>query len=141
MPLQGSAYANALKSIGFPASAAEAQQKWEQAWKDFASGCTQAVSTGSSYSLAGAFEPKESKTAFFDKLESAGKADILTWTLQTTYGTVVPPGPTAPLGYTPSDSDSKDAPMGALGDKMASFAKSAASTGIPPTFSGAGPLS
>jgi len=141
MPLQGSAYSSALKSIGFCQSASEAQQKWEQAWKDFASGCTQAISTGSSYSLAGAFEPKDSKTAFFDKLESAGKADILTWSLKPNNGTVVPPGPTAPLGYSPGLPDNKDAPMGELGDKMATFAKSATSTGISPDFTGLGPLS
>jgi hypothetical protein len=139
MPLQGSAYASALKSIGFPESASAAQAKWEQAWKDFASGCTQAISTGLAYSLAGAFEPKESKSAFFDKLESAGKADIAAFVLKPNNGTTTPP--TAPLGYSPADAESKDAPMGDLGDKMASFVKSAMSTGIPPDFSGLGPLS
>jgi hypothetical protein len=54
-------------------------------------------------------------------------------------GTTTPPA--APLGWSPSNSDSKDSPMGDLGDKMASYVKSATATGIPPDFTGLGPLS
>lgn len=131
MPISGSAYASALKSIGFPKTASEAQQKWEQAWKDMVSGCTQAATTGLAYSLSGIFEPTDSKTKFADKLESAGKADIAAFILQPQYGTTTPP--TSPLGWSPATADSVASPAGDLGDKYATFVKSAMYTGIPPT--------
>jgi len=131
MPISSSAYKSALEAIGFPKTAAAAEAKWEQAWKDCVSGCTEAISTGSSYSLSGLCTPRDSKAAFFSKLESAGKADIAAFSLIPKYGTTTPP--TASIA--PTDlADSVSSPAGKLASSVADFAKSAGTTGsaIPP---------
>jgi len=129
MPISSSAYKSAIEAIGFPETASDAQSKWEKAWKDCVSGCTQAIKTGSSYSLSGAFEPTDDKSKFFTKLETAGKADIAAFSLIVKYGTTTPP--TASISPT-SLSDTVSAPAGTLASSVADFAKSAGYTGTPP---------
>jgi len=132
MPIMSSAYKSALEGIGFPKTAAAAQAKWEAAWKDCVSGCIQAISTGSAYSLSGAFEPTDSKSKFFSKLESAGKADVAAFSLIPMYGTTTPP--TASISPLTDPADSVSTPAGKLAGSVADFAKSAGYTGsaLPP---------
>jgi len=132
MPILSAAYKSALENIGFPETVGEAQQKWEAAWKSCVSGCTQAIATGLSYTLAGAFEPTDDPTAFFKKLESAGKADIASFVLIPIYGTTTPPtGMISPITGT---SDSIGPPLEKLSASVAAFAQSAGYTGstLPP---------
>ena len=129
MPISSSAYKSVLEGIGFPETAAAAEKKWEDAWKACVSGCTEAISTGSSYSLSGLCTPRKEKSEFFKKLESAGKADIAAFSLIVKYGTTTPP--TASISPT-SLSDTISAPAGTLASSVADFAKSAGYTGTPP---------
>ena len=132
MPISSSAYKSAIEGIGFPKTAAAAQAKWEAAWKDCVSGCTEAISAGTSYSLSGAFEPTDSTSKFFSKLESAGKADIAAFVLIPKYGTTTPP--TASIAPITDKADNIGTPAGKLAGEVADFAKSAGYSGsaIPP---------
>jgi len=127
MPISSSAYKSAIENIGFPETKEAAQKKWEDAWKACVSGCTEATSTGSAYSLAGAFDPTDSTSKFFSKLESAGKADIAAFVLIPKYGTTTPP--TASIAPITDKADNIGTPAGKLAGEVADFAKSAGYSG------------
>lgn len=145
MALSKSDFADGLKAIKFPESAAEAASKWADAWDKYISKCTQiAVATGGVSAFKGlmmtAFDPTDSKTAFVSKLEKAMTAGLLAVTLIPQYGTTLIPAP-LPLMASLSPADNDSDPRDALATAVHTWTITWTATGIPPTFSGAGPIS
>lgn len=145
MPLSKSDFADGLKAIKFPESAAEAAGKWGDAWDKYITNCLQiAVSAGGVSAFKGlmmsAFDPTDDKTAFVSKLEKAMTVGLLAVVLKPTYGVTLIPAP-APLSASLSPADNDSDPRDALATAVHSWTITWIATGIPPDFSGAGPIS
>lgn len=145
MALSKSDFADGLKAIKFPDSAAAAASAWADAWDKYISKCTQiAVATGGVSAFKGlmmtAFDPTDDKTAFVTKLEKAMTLGLLAVTLIPQYGVTLIPAP-APLSATLSPADNDSDPRDALASAVHLWTITWTATGIPPTFSGAGPIS
>jgi hypothetical protein len=145
MPLVASIFADGLKAIKTPKSEAEAAQKWTDAWEKYISMALQIASPAASVQafhgvMMSAFAPIPAMPTFFLKLTDAMTAGLNAAILIPNYGVTLIPN-AAPLGYVPALADNESQPRTELADKVHSWTTLWMCTGIPPDFSGAGPLS
>lgn len=145
MPLSASDFASGLKNIKFPGSEAEAAAAWANAWRGYISKATQiAVAEGGvqafQAAMISAFAPTGSSTSFISSLEGAMRAGLAAVVLIPNYGASLIPAP-KPLQYSPAPIDSASTPREQLAEAVDGWTKTFSCSGIPPDFSGAGPLS
>jgi len=144
MPLAASVFAAGLNKIQMPTSSAEALQGWVDAWSNYISMCMQIATTVASVTafrgvMAAAFVPGNSPAAFCLQLQAAMTAGLSSAVLIPVYGVTLIPNP-APLGYSPANASTTIAPRMALADKVHLWTSLWMCTGIPPDFTGVGPL-
>lgn len=145
MPLSASVLAAGLNKIQMPTSPTTALQGWVDAWSTYISMCLQIATSVASVTafrgvLATAFVPGNSPDAFCLQLQAAMTAGLSAAVLIPVYGVTLIPNP-APLGYTPANASSTTAPRMQLADKVHLWTSLWMATGIPPNFTGAGPIS
>jgi hypothetical protein len=152
MSLSKSDFADGLKAFEGCKDIPDAVQKWTDAWEKYISKCTQIATPAASVaafksSIAGAFAPIPSPVTFFTMLQTAMTAGLTAAVLKPTYGapgSLVPnPAPIDGASVVSTGLGSKNHadPKDALAEKVHNWTIVWAAIGIPPDFSGAGPLS
>lgn len=136
MPLSKSDFADGLKAIKFPDSSSAAASAWTDAFQKYIANCTQVATFAAGVqafhaSIAGAFDPTDSTTAFATSLGTALTAGVSALVLVTTFGTTLP-GP-APFTTTFSNADNEADPRDKLASDVHNWIITCTYTGTPPS--------